>query len=155
MDIGQFKVSPDGEAGFAKVDYQALNSRQREVYNFHHIAARLARYGFASYPIRDDWNGGDMFARNMLSGEALTVQIKSRATFDKKYLDKNLYIGFPLEEAVYIYPHDLVLDRYKAARAARGLPLDDNEAWSRDGLVHWVRPTKEMMDLLKPYELAP
>lgn len=143
------------DMGFAKVDYQDLNAKQREVYNFHLIAARLAQYGYASYPIRDDWNGGDMFARHMLNGRSLTVQIKSRATFDKKYQGKDLYIGFPLGQAVYVYPHDQVLDKYVAVRAARGLPLDDNQAWARDGLVHWVKPTKEMMELLKPYELAP
>ena len=157
LALGQWgvNVSVEQGIGFAKVDYQDLNAKQREVYNFHFIAARLAQYGYASYPIRDDWNGGDMFSRHMLSGQALTVQIKSRATFDKKYLGKDLHIGFPLGEAVFVYPHDQVLSSYMAGRTARGLPLDDNQAWSRDGLVHWVNPTKEIMGLLKPYELAP
>ena len=36
---------------FAKVDYSSLNAKQKEVHNFHHIAAVLARHGYASYPI--------------------------------------------------------------------------------------------------------
>ena len=147
--------APGAGPEFAKVNYQDLNARQREVYNFHNIGARLAQHGYASYPIRDDWNGGDMFARHMLTGQSLTIQIKSRVTFDKKYLGKGLYIGFPLLDAVYVYPHDQILNRYIELRSQRDLPLGDNEAWSRDGLVHWVKPTKEMLDLLKPYELAP
>ena len=49
---------------FNQVEYSELNGRQKEVHNLHHIAARLAVYGYASYPIRDDWNGGDMIAHH-------------------------------------------------------------------------------------------
>src|SRR5947209_6070372 len=140
---------------FARVAYQELNAKQREVYNFHHIGAVLAKYGFASYPIRDDWNGGDMFARHMLTGSAITVQIKSRLTFDKKYLGKDLHIGFPSDDLIYVYPHDEVLADYTALRKRRGLALDASQAWARDGLVHWAKPTQELLELLRPFELTP
>lgn len=140
---------------FAKVEYAKLNARQKEVYNFHHIAALLARYGYATYLIRDDWSGGDMFARHMLTNEPLTVQIKSRLTFAKKYLTRGLWIAFPDGEAAYLFPHDELLNTYIKIREARGLPLIDNRAWSEKGEVHWDPPTAELLGLLKPFRLEP
>src|SRR4051812_25891720 len=125
---------------FQKVEYSDLNAKQQEVYNFQHIANLLAKYGYAAYPIRDDWNGGDMFARHMKTGEPMTVQIKGRVTFDRKYMAKKLWIGFPSAERAYVYPHDQVLEDYLKLRDERGQPLDANLAWSRDGLVHWGSP---------------
>lgn len=150
-------MADSGLKGFGKVDYRTLNGRQQEVYNFHQIAALLAKHGYASYAIRDDWNGGDMFARHMLTGEPMTIQIKSRLTFDRKYQGKALWIAFPEADtlAAYVYPHDAVLNKYLDLRRDRNLPLEDNAAWERDGLVHWSRPTKELLEVLRPYRLEP
>jgi hypothetical protein len=101
----------------------------------------MASYGYASYPIRDDWNGGDMFARHMLSGHSLLIQLKSRLTFDKKYLDKDLWLAFRQGDAVYVYPHDEVLASYLKSREGRQKPLEGSLSWTRDGLVHWSTPT--------------
>ena len=154
---GDTASGPGRASKFQTVDYRQLNGRQQEVFNYHHIAALLAKHGYATYPIRDDWNGGDMFARHMLTGEAMTIQIKSRITFDRKYLGKNLCIGFRETNTptVYVYPHDEVLREYEEMRRQRNLPLDDNQAWSRDGTAHWISPTKELRTLLQPYRLDP
>ena len=123
------KAAEEGVSAFKKISYTSLNAKQKEVHNFHHIAAVLARHGYASYPIRDDWNGGDMIARHMTDAtrEMLTIQIKGRVTFDQKYRNKNLWIGFPHQTAgaaeggiIYIYPHDEILARYGEVRAAKG-----------------------------------
>lgn len=142
---------------FAKVKYESLNARQKEAHNLYLIAARLAEYGYASYPIRDDWNGGDMIARHMTKPKEvpLTIQVKGRATFAKKYQDRDLWIAYRDGASVYLYPHDEVLNRYTAVRKKRNLPLDDNDAWATGGLVSWKKPTAELLRLLKPYELAP
>lgn len=139
---------------FVKVDYESLNSRQREVYNFHYVGSVLAKYGYASYPIRDDWNGGDIFARHMINGDAITIQLKSRLTFDRKYCGKDLWMAFPSTGGVYLYPHDALLAKYLAAREARGEPLEKSDAWQRDGLVHWLTPTRELQELLSHYHLT-
>lgn len=142
---------------FRRIDYSKLNARQQEVHNFHAIAALLAVYGFATYAIRDDWSGGDMMARHMTdwASKAMMIQIKSRVTFDRKYLNKNLWIGFPWEEGAYVYPHDEILAAYIRARAARGHPLESSRAWSAGGCVHWSKPTAELFDHLRPYRLTP
>ena len=140
---------------FAKVDYAKLDARQKEVYNFYHIAALLARYGYATHLIRDDWSGGDMFARHMLTNEPLTVQIKGRMTFATKYRGKDLWIAFPDGDGAYLYPHDELLETYMAVRSARGTPLTENRAWSEGGLVSWSTPTAELVGLLQPFRLEP
>ena len=140
---------------FAKVDYRSLNAKEKEVYNFHHIGALLAKHGFASYPIRDDWSGGDMFARHMVTRKSLTIQIKGRLTFARKYLGKEIHIGFPKQDAAFVYPHDEILSKYLKLRKKKGNPLEDNEAWSVGGQVHWGRPTGDLLELLRGYELTP
>jgi hypothetical protein len=152
---GEPTADPATSAGFKKIDYASLNAKQKEVFNFHHIAAVLAKYGFATYPIRDDWNGGDMIARHMtdVAQITLTIQLKSRVTFGRKYKNKKLWIAFPFGAAVYVYPHDKILAQYEKARTAKGLPLDDSGAWSEGGLVHWKKPTKELLEILEPYRL--
>lgn len=140
---------------FSKVDYSTLNARQQEVHNFHAIAALLARHGFATYAIRDDWNGGDMIARHMtdLRRPPMIIQVKSRVTFDRKYIDKQLWIGLPSGPDAYVYPHDEILTDYRRMRAARNQPLEASKAWSDGGCVHWPTPTEELRELLAPYLL--
>lgn len=140
---------------FQKADYSKLDGKQKEVYNFHCIAALLAKCGFATYPIRDDWNGGDMIARHMTNGETIIVQLKSRMSFDKKYLGKNIWLAFPDADGAYAFPHDAFLASYQEARRARGKPLDDNDSWNVDGKVSWKSPTRELRAMLEPYRLEP
>jgi hypothetical protein len=141
---------------FQRADYSKLDGRQKEVFNFHCVAALLAKCGFATYPIRDDWNGGDMFARHMTdSRKTMVVQLKSRMTFDKKYLGKDIWIGFPDGDGAYVFPHDEFLAAYREARATRGKPLDSNDAWTSGGKVSWKSPTGELRVMLEPYRLDP
>jgi hypothetical protein len=150
---------------FAKIDYTSLNAKQKEVHNFHHIAAVLARHGYASYPIRDDWNGGDMIARHMTDAtrEMLTIQIKGRVTFDQKYQNKNLWIGFPHQSAgtadegvIYVYPHDEILARYGQVRTAKGKQrLEQTGAWQKDGLYSLGNPPRDLLEILARYRLNP
>lgn len=159
------KAAEGGVSTFKKISYTSLNAKQKEVHNFHHIAAVLARHGYASYPIRDDWNGGDMIARHMTDAtrEMLTIQIKGRVTFDQKYRNKNLWIGFPHQAAgavaegiIYIYPHDEILARYGEVRAAKGQqPLEQTGAWQKDGLYSMGSPPKDLLEILEPYRLSP
>ena len=143
------------ERRFKKADYTKLDGKQKEVYNFHCVAALLAKCGFATYPIRDDWNGGDMIARHMTSGETIIIQLKSRMTFDKKYLGKRLWIGFPHGADAFVFPHDEFLKAYRTVRQKRGKSLDENDAWKTGGKVSWSSPTGELREMLEPYRLEP
>lgn len=84
-----------------------------------------------------------MFGRHMLTHQPLTVQIKSRMTFAKKYLGKGLWLAFPDGAAAYLFPHDELLKAYREVREARGLSLENNRAWSEKGEVHWDPPPRQ------------
>ena len=42
---------------FKPVSYRDLNAKQKELFNFQKIAARLADYGFNCIKLADDWQG--------------------------------------------------------------------------------------------------
>lgn len=91
---------------FSKVNYKDLNNRQKENYNFHKVAAKLAEYGFNSVRLSDDFKGADFIAIHSDGEQFLKVQLKGRFTVDKKYLGKSIYIAFIESNEVKLYNHD-------------------------------------------------
>ena len=88
-----------GRGAFVPVDYMALNARQKELYNFYKISARLADYGFHSMWFSDDWQGADFLACHIDGMTVLRVQLKARMTIDKKYLGKGQHIRLSRQQA--------------------------------------------------------
>ncbi len=68
---------------FTKIDYQKLNTRQQETYNFQKVSAVLAEYGFATIKLNDDWANADFIAQHIDAETYLKVQLKGRLTFAK------------------------------------------------------------------------
>lgn len=89
---------------FTKIDYNQLNSKQKENYNFHKVASALADYGYDSMRLNNDWQGADFIA--VKNDEMLKVQLKGRFTVDKKYIAKEIYIAFIENNVVKMYDHD-------------------------------------------------
>jgi hypothetical protein len=94
---------------FKRVAYSRLNSRQKEAFNFQKVSAVLADYGFTTIRLTSDWRGADFIAQHFDGSTFLKVQLKSRLTFEKKYLKKDLHICFPHGEEWFLYPHDKLL----------------------------------------------
>ena len=93
-----------------RVDYQDLNGKQKEIYNFQKVAARLADYGFNCIKLDDDWMGADFLAYHKDGTQTLRGQLKGRLTISKKYTGKDLYICFRRNDDWYLVPHDDLLD---------------------------------------------
>ena len=74
-----------------KVNYNKLNSKQKENYNFHKVAAALAEYGYNSMRLNDDWQGADFIAVN--GDEMLKIQLKGRFTIRKALFFRVLLMG--------------------------------------------------------------
>jgi len=91
---------------FIKINYNQLNSKQKENYNFHKVASALADYGFNSMRLNDDWQGADFIAVHKDGDIMLKVQLKGRFCIDEKYLGKDIWIAFIENELVKIYKHD-------------------------------------------------
>lgn len=133
---------------FNKISYESLNSRQREVFNFHKVAAILAEYGFNCLKLTDDWQGADFLAYQMLGGtETLKVQLKSRPTIDKKYIGKNIWITFPLASSWYLIEHDVLIEKV-------GLTTNwlNTESWITKGLYTSDGLSAALLNCLSEYK---
>ena len=118
---------------FTKIDYNQLNSKQKENYNFHKVASALADYGYDSMRLNNDWQGADFIA--VKNDEMLKVQLKGRFTVDKKYIDKEIYIAFIENNIVKIYDHDEAVNMLPA-----NIKLSDS--WSKHNGYSWGKTPK-------------
>jgi hypothetical protein len=50
---------------FNRIEYESLNSRQREAFNFQKVSAVLADYGFITIRLSSDWRGADFIAQHV------------------------------------------------------------------------------------------
>ena len=91
-----------------KVDYNQLNARQKENYNYHKVASALADYGYDCMRLNNDWEGADFIA--VKDDQMIKVQLKGRLTFAKKYIGKNIYVAFIEKGVAKIYNHDNALE---------------------------------------------
>ncbi len=45
-----------------KIEYENLNAKVQEMYNFQKVSAKLADYGFTTMWLNNDWKGADFLA---------------------------------------------------------------------------------------------
>ena len=132
-----------------KVNYSDLNSRQKENFNFQKISAVLAEYGFVTHRFTDDWQGADFIAQHLDGETFIKVQLKSRLTFERKYLGKSLYIAFRNEGDWYPYPHDEVLAKIVEETGT----IKNTKSWKDRGGYSYPRLGQGSKEILKPYLL--
>jgi hypothetical protein len=125
---------------FQPVIYAQLNARQKEVHNYQVLSGLLARLGFHTHNIPDDWLGADFIARHMVTGEHLLVQLKPRLFFQRRYEGKGLWIGFVEGASGYVYPHDEVLNSVLEIDATLRRHVDDNGGLHWAGVPKWIKP---------------
>ncbi|MCY1269864.1 hypothetical protein D9M68_161520 [compost metagenome] len=140
---------------FEHIDYRALNSRQKENYNFQKISAVLADYGFVTLRLSDDWQGADFIAHHIRGDRFLKVQLKGRLTVDTKYKNKDIWIGFTHAGRWYLYPHDAFLKW-----ALANLNIGNTKDWQHlddwlnlQGVYSWPAPNKRILAWLQDYAL--
>lgn len=134
-----------------KIIYEYLNARQKESYNFQKVSSILADYGFVTIKLNDDWNGADFIAQHIDGITYHKVQLKSRLTFEKKYLDKELYVCFPYDEAWYFYNHDELLNIYLKEYSNT---MAESKSWKDEGKYTWVRLSKKNLSILEEYKIS-
>ena len=118
---------------FDKIDYDSLNSKQKENFNYHKVASALANYGYDSMRLNNDWQGADFIAVN--GDNMIKVQLKGRFTLDKKYIGKDIYIAFIEDKIVKIYNHDDALSIVPEN-------LLYTKSWIDNGLYSWGKTPK-------------
>ena len=122
-----------------KVNYNELNAKQKENYNFHKVASALAEYGYNSMRLNDDWQGADFIAVN--GDLMIKVQLKGRFTLDKKYIGKDIYVAFVEDDIVKIYNHDDALSIVPEN-------LLNTKSWVEDGLYSWGKTPKHYSQVI-------
>jgi hypothetical protein len=131
-----------------RIDYEQLNARQKENYNFLKIGAVLADYGFMTMRLSDDWQGADFIAQHVDGASLLRVQLKSRLTFCKKYEGKSLHIAFPHNGDWYLYPHDELLSHLLGQTE-----IAATESWIQQGAYSFPSLSQRLFKILEPYKL--
>ena len=111
-----------------KINYSDLNSKQKENYNFHKVAAALADYGYDSMRLNNDWQGADFIA--VKDDEMLKVQLKGRFTIDKKYVGKDIHIAFIEDDIIKMYKHD-------EAVSSVSDKTKESDSWKIKGNYSW------------------
>ncbi len=133
---------------FSKIDYESLNSRQKEIFNFQKISGVLADYGFNCIKLADDWQGADFLAYRKDRLDTLKVQLKSRLTIDEKYKGKELFVAFPLNGHWYLIEHDTLIE--KVGQHTNWLNTD---SWVKKGCYHSAAPSAQLMQSLSGCKL--
>ena len=130
-----------------KIDYDSLTAKQKEIYNFQKIAADLADYGFNCIKLPDDWKGADFIACR-IDGTTIRVQLKSRLTIQKKYLEKELWMAFRVGDHWYLIPHDKLV-----RHVAETTPALKSKSWQAGGVYSWPNPPKQLLNAIEKYLL--
>jgi hypothetical protein len=135
--------------GFQRISYDSLNSRQQEAFNFQKVSAVLADYGFITIRLSNDWGGADFIAQHSDGQTFLKVQLKSRLTFQKQYLDRDLHVCFPHGGEWFIYPHDVLLREILSTGR-----VGTTDSWTgKRGEFSFPRLSRQVRKLLEPYRL--
>lgn len=133
-----------------KIEYKDLNSRQQENYNYHKLSAILADYGYTTLRLSDDWQSADCIAIHR-NGNYLKIQLKGRFVINKKYMGKDIWIGFPDRDhdIWYLYPHDTFIEELKQNRESFGFI----EWFEKEGVYHTSSLSTALVALLEKHKL--
>ena len=132
-----------------KIEYDKLNAREKENYNFLKVSAVLAGYGYMTTRLSDDWKGADFIAHHIDGETILRVQLKGRLDLREKYRRKHLYVAFRNEDQWYLYPHDEVL---KWVLANTGVKR--TVSWSKRGGYSFPGLSDRIRKMLEKYRIG-
>ena len=130
------------------IEFNDLNARQKENFNFQKVASTLADYGFNCIRLSDDWQGADFIACHIDGNSFVKIQLKGRLTFQKKYNGKNIYIAFNQDGKWYLYPHDELQKEVLRHGFMKG-----TNSWDKSRSYSFPRLSKELQKLLSQYAI--
>ena len=129
---------------FKHVEYKDLQPKQQEIYNFQKLSGILADYGFNCIKLSDDWNGADFLAYHHNGEDTIKVQLKGRLSIFKKYIKKDIYIAFPINNDWYLIEHDELVKIVE-----NNTPWLESESWITGGGYASGNPSQKLLDAIK------
>ena len=130
-----------------KVKYKELTAKQKEIFNFQKVAAKLADFGFNCIKLDDDWQGADFLAYHKDGDRTLKVQLKGRLSIYRKYEGKDLWMCFPHEGSWYLIPHDKLVEI-----VGERTTWLDTSSWKSGGYSS-ANPSRRLIDAIADFEL--
>ena len=111
------------------------------------IQAYLMKMGWMVYNPAADVGGVDWIAINLSTNELRKIQQKSRFLINKKYIGKDLWIGTAAYGAIYMIPHDKLLE------TSAGLKAQRTKSWRENGEYHWPSISEAMKKEVQGYAI--
>ena len=133
-----------------EINYFELSSKQKELYNFSHIAKLLADYGYLCTKLSADWNNADFVAQHYRTGNIYKIQLKSRLTIAEKYKGKEIYMAFPYQGRWFIIQHDELLDIID-----KTVNYLHSDHWLKKKEYSTDNPAQVLIEKLESYEWKP
>ena len=130
-----------------EVNYKEVTAKQKEIFNFQKVAAKLADYGFNCIKLDDDWQGADFLAYHKDGDRTLKVQLKGRLSIYQKYEGKDLWMCFPHEGSWYLIPHDRLIEI-----AGERTPWLNSMSWNSGGYSSG-RPPRRLLEAISEFRL--
>lgn len=134
---------------FERAPYSDLNSRQKENFNFHKVAACLADYGFNYLRLTDDWQGANFIACHINGDTFLKVHLKGRLVIDRKYQSKDIHVAFIHGYTVYLYDHARLVGYIED----NGLIGAESITWHEKGFRSWPTPPAWAVNFLEEFRI--
>ncbi|WP_353862060.1 hypothetical protein [Azospirillum formosense] len=123
-------------------------SQVREVINRNTVVSLALAQGFNVFlPVYD--GGVDFILHRETDGEIRKVQLKSRWTIDQKYLDRDLWIAFPMAGAWYLMPHE------KMVALGEKEGITQTTSWRDRGAYSKPRPSRATIAACADYRFQP
>lgn len=132
-----------------RINYETLNARQKENYNFQKISAVLADFGFTTLRLSDDWQGADFIAQDKEGKTFLKVQLKGRLTFAEKYRDKEIFVCFRDKDDWYLFNHDNLLSIF-----LERTNMKNTESWTTGQEYSFPTIPKELIEEVSKYKIG-
>ncbi len=123
-------------------------SQVREVINRNTVVSLALDQGFNAFlPVYD--GGVDFILYRESDGVVRKVQLKGRWTIDRKYIDRDIWMAFPIAGAWYVMPHDEMV----ALAEAEG--VTKTVSWTEGGAYSKPRPSKATIAACASYRFTP
>lgn len=129
------------------VDYEKLDSKQKELYNFQLLSKILGSYGYLCTRLTADWSDADFIAQHYKTGKVYKIQQKTRLTIAQRYIKKDLYLAFPYKDRWFIVPHDKLLEI-----VAENNNYLRTKTWQQTGEYSIDGPSEKLINQLSDYE---
>ena len=136
-----------------RVEYDELNARQKNIFNFQKVSGLFADYGFNCIKLSDDWRGTDFLAFHSDEVITLKIRLQTSLAIDRRCMNKNLYLCFPVANAVgrtwYLIYHDELV-----GIIGRVTSWSNMRSWHDEGKYCAETPSGEILDSISGFVLG-